>query len=104
MKAVFLYNFTKYIDWDKIGNEFIIGVIGSSPVEEALAEIARKNKIKDRNIVIRHFEIPEDIRFCHILFIAKNCSFPLASILQETGKGVLTVSEENGYGNQGAAF
>ena len=104
LKAVFIYNFTKYIDWDNIGNEFIIGVIGSSPIENALTEIARNNTIKNRRIIIRHYIKPEDIRFCQILFIGKRSSYPLPSILNEVGKGVLTVSEEEGYSGQGTAF
>lgn len=104
LKAVFIYNFTKYIDWDNIGNEFVIGVIGSSPIENSLTEIAKANTIKNKRIVIRHYTRPGDIRTCQILFIAKKSSYSLPSILNEVGKGVLTVSEEDGYSRQGTAF
>ena len=104
LKAVFIYNFTKYIDWDNVGNEFVIGVIGNSPIENALAEIARTNTIKNKRIVIRHYTKPEDIRTCQVLFIAKRSSYSLSSILNETGRGMLTVSEEDGYSKQGTAF
>ena len=104
LKAVFIYNFTKYIDWDNMGNEFVIGVIGNSPIENALIEIAKNNTIKNKRIVIRHYARPEDIRTCQILFIAKRSSYTLSSILHETGRGVLTISEEDGYSRQGTAF
>jgi hypothetical protein len=104
LKAVFIYNFTKYVDWDNIGNEFIIGVIGSSPIENALNEIARTTTVKNRRIIIRHYATPEDIRFCQILFIAERSSYTLPSILNEVGRGVLTVSEVEGYSTQGTAF
>lgn len=104
LKAVFIYNFTKYVDWDNIGNEFVIGVLGSSPIENALTEIAKTNTIKNKRIVIRHYTKPEDIRTCQILFIAKKTSYPLPSILNEVGRGVLTISEEDGYSKQGTAF
>ena len=43
LKAAFIYNFTKYIEWDESEpNEFSIGVIGSSPTYFSLLEIAKK--------------------------------------------------------------
>jgi len=104
LKAVFIYNFTKYIDWNNVGNDFIIGVVGSSPIEGALNEIARTNSIKNKRIVIRRFAKPEDIRFCQILFIPQKCSYSLSSILNHIDRGVLTISEEEGYGRQGTAL
>ena len=67
-------------------------------------EIAKTNTIKDRRIVVRHFARPEDIRFCQLLFIAKKQPYPLSSILNQSGRGILTVSEEDGFGKQGTAF
>src|ERR1700704_3372966 len=63
LKAVFIYNFTRYIDWDtsSVENEFVIGVIGSSAVTEALAEIAKTKTVKNKKIIIRHFDKPEEI-------------------------------------------
>ena len=107
LKAVFIYNFTRYVEWDSTGmprNEFVIGVIGTSPVTSPLIDIARTNRVQNKRISIRRFEKPEDIRGCHILFISKNTPFSLASILERTEKGVLTVSEENGFAKQGTAF
>jgi hypothetical protein len=106
LKAVFIYNFTRYIDWDTsgAGNDFVIGVIGSSPVTGALMQIAATNMVKNKKISIRVFNKPEEIEFCHILFIPQKLPFPLNSILEKAGKGTLTISEEPGYAKQGTAF
>ena len=106
LKAVFIYNFTRYIDWDtsSVENEFVIGVIGSSPVTEALAEIAKTKTVKNKRIVIRHFDKPEEITSCAILFISANSPYPLSSVLSRINKGTLTISEEAGYGEKGTAF
>jgi YfiR/HmsC-like len=106
LKAVFIYNFTKYIDWDTTGaeNDFVIGVIGSSGVTEPLMEIAKTNPVKNKRIIIRVFNKPEEIVDCQILFIPQKLPFPLHSILDRVGRGVLTVSEETGYANLGTAF
>ena len=108
LKAVFIYNFTRYIEWDSTSNpeknSFIIGIIGSSPVSVALAEVAKTNRVNNKRIVIRRFSKPEEIENCHILFIPKELPFSLASILLRTGKGTLTVSEEPGFAKQGTAL
>jgi YfiR/HmsC-like len=106
LKAVFIYNFIKYIDWDTIGteNDFVIGVIGSSGVTGPLMEIAKTNPVKNKQIIIRVFSKPEEIGYCQILFIPEKLPFPLHAILGKVGRGVLTVSEETGYANLGTAF
>lgn len=106
LKAVFIYNFTKYIDWDTTNadNDFVIGVIGSSAVTESLTEIARTNTVKNKRIIVKRFSKPEDIGQCQILFIPQKNPFSIESILEKAGRGVLTVSEEAGYAKLGTAF
>lgn len=106
LKAAFIYNFTRYVDWDTsaVENDFVIGVIGSSAIIGPLTEIAKANRVKNKTIIIRHFNNPDEITPCNILFISANSSFSLSSILAKTGKGTLTISEEAGFAEQGAAF
>jgi hypothetical protein len=106
LKAVFIYNFTKYIDWDTANQtkNFVIGVIGNSPVTESLKQIASSYTVSDKKIIIRNFSKPEDISYCQILFIPRNLPFSLEAILKNVSKGVLTVSEEPGYAKSGTAF
>lgn len=105
IKAAFVYKFTNYIEWGQSlpGNEFIIGVIGSSPIKDQLTEIAKNKTVKDKKIVIRQFNKLEDIGACHILFIPKKTPFPLNEILAKiAGKGTLTIAEKAGYAHKGA--
>ncbi|HMK05046.1 MAG TPA: YfiR family protein [Ferruginibacter sp.] len=105
LKAVFIYNFTRYIEWgNDTGHEFVIGIISPSVIDRSLTEISKTNKVGNRRIVIRHFSKPEEISYCNILFIPKNCPFPLSSVLERVDKGTLTVSEEPGFARQGTAF
>lgn len=104
LKAAFVYNFTKYIDWFSDENNFIIGVIGTSPVYDALQEIAKTKTVKGKRILVRLFNKPEEITTCNILFISANVPYSLSSILDKTNKGTLTISEENGFAEQGTAF
>lgn len=107
LKAVFIYNFTRYVEWDSTSNadhDFIIGVIGSSPVANALTEIAASSRVNNRRIFVQHYTKPDEIGHCHLLFIPQNTPYSLPSILERVGKGVLTVGEEPGMAKQGAAL
>ena len=106
LKAAFIYNFTKYVEWDKTlpDVEFIIAVIGTSEMDKPLIELARNNLVAGKKILVKHFDKPEDITYCHILFIPQNSAFSLRSILERIDKNVLTISEHPGFGKQGAAF
>lgn len=107
LKAAFIYNFTKYIEWKAgaVDNDFIIGVIGASPISAPLDEIVKTEMVNGKKITVRHFTSPSDISFCHILFISRNTNAALDDILAKTtGKGMLIVSEQDGYAKEGAAI
>ena len=94
LKAAFIYNFIKYINWKApADNPFIIAVIGTSPVYNSLQEIAKVESINGKKIVVVHFNNPDDITTCNILFISANSDYSLSSILVRVGKGTRTRSE-----------
>jgi hypothetical protein len=103
IKAAFIYKFTNYIEWpaNVPGNEFVIGIIGSSPISKMLSEIANTKTIKGKKIVIRQYESAAEIGSCHILFISAKAPQPLDEILAYAGKGTLTISEKEGYAARG---
>ena len=106
LKAAFIFNFTKYIDWSvtEARDEFIIGVIGNSPINAPLEEIAKSKTVKDKKITLRKFNNANEINFCNILFIGREAPVPLRDIFVKTGKGTLTVSEQAGYAKEGIAI
>ena len=60
VKAAFMYNFLKFIDWpeEKMasnGNQIIIGIIGQDPFGSA-ADILKDKKVEDRDVVIKRFD------------------------------------------------
>ncbi|HMC99850.1 MAG TPA: YfiR family protein, partial [Ferruginibacter sp.] len=73
LKAVFIYNFTKYIEWENEppGGDFVIGIVGNAAIDNPIAEIAKTNTVKNKRIVIRHYYRAEDIGNCQILFIPR---------------------------------
>lgn len=105
LKAAFLYNFTRYIDWPSNSDRiFVIGIVGSSDLKDALQEIARSNSADNRRIVIRQFETLDQITPCQMLFISSRSKLSLSGVLGKTCKGELTVSERPGAAREGTMF
>jgi len=107
LKAAFIYSFTKYIDWGNYNHNdvFVIGVIGdNSPIISPLREIAKRNTINYKRIEIKILQVLSDEQDCNIVFIPKECRFPLSDVLAYAGRGVLTISEANGYASMGTDF
>jgi hypothetical protein len=104
VKAAFIYKFTNYIDWNTeiSGDEFVIGIIGPSPIANSLTEIAKSKTVKGKKISVRRYNTAEEIGACHILFISHKAPSPLYEILAYAkDKGTLTISEQPGYASLG---
>ncbi len=107
LKAAFIYNFTRYIEWDTNlpEKEFIIGVIGDSRISEPLEELAKTKTVNGKKIIIRNYNDIEEMNNCSILFISKNAQNSLGEILDKAkAKNVLTISEEAGSCYKGAGI
>jgi hypothetical protein len=104
LKAAFLYNFIQYIDWGNQPAEYVIGILGNSPIEAPLQEIARTQTSSNKHIVVKHCNGPAEAAGCNILFIPRDSSIPLDDILEKIPKGVLTVGEKPGSASRGAAI
>lgn len=107
LKAAFIYNFTKYIEWNGTAGDtdFIIGIIGASPINAPLVEIVKTETVNGKKITIKQFSSPSDISICNILFISRNTNASLQDILTKTDdKGTLVVSEQENYAREGSAI
>ena len=66
VKAGFLYNFAKYVDWpegafEKADTPIAIGIVGKDPFGEALEKTLKNKTVKDRPFTILRFTGPADI-------------------------------------------
>jgi hypothetical protein len=107
LKAAFIYNFTRFIEWEPaaIADEFVIGVIGTSSIDEPLEEISKTRTVNTKKIIIRHFEKIEDLDNCNILFIPKAVKVPIQEIIAKTEKkNILLISEKQGYASKGSSI
>ncbi|MBU1054115.1 MAG: YfiR family protein [Proteobacteria bacterium] len=108
LKAAFIYNFAKFVDWpateskDTSSQSFVIGVLGSNPIIEELLAIEGKI-IKGRKLAVRLLSNIKEINNCQVVFISASEKNNLISILNAVkNKEILTVSDMNNFvGNGG---
>jgi hypothetical protein len=113
VKAAFLYNFIKFVEWPASAFEgknspIVIGVLGSDPFLDTssatnyLEDAIAGKTIEDRRIVVLHLERASDLSSCQLLFVSPSEKNHLKEILQRLrGKHVLTVSETENFCEQG---
>lgn len=109
LKALFLYNFGSYVEWSPEafgGNDrpFVIGVLGHSPVEATLREIASTKTIGGRRIVIERIPSAAAMVPCQILYIPQDVGLQGQQMAVESigSAQVLIVGESPGFARRGA--
>ena len=98
-KAIFMYNFTKYLQWpdSKQKGDFIIGVFGNSPIITELSIIAEKRKVGNQQIVIKKITDLTELPACNIVYIPINRSDKLDEIVEACkSKNVVIISDKPG--------
>ncbi len=102
VKAAFIYNFTKYIDWEDESmlnsSTFVIAVYKESPLEKELLKLLNAKKVKNKKIEILQIFDPSEIPKAHIVFLPeKTISKDFKRFLQnENLKSSLIISEKQG--------
>ena len=107
VKAAFIYNFAKFVDWPpqtfKTDKDPIrICVLGHDPFGHALADAVNGKTVFGRAFVIAGLPDTSHATECQVLFVSSSERKHLRSILGELRTmGVLTVGETEGFAAQG---
>ncbi len=108
IKSLFIYNFSKYIEWPadmKEGN-FVIGIYGDYPkLTEELKRMSSSRKRGDQTFEITNYDGINNMNKCHILYVVAANSEKISSVIKEiSGKNILLVTEGAGLAKQGAGI
>ena len=77
VKAAFLYNFTKFVEWPSSGGQvpfliFKLCILGDDPFGPALDQAVRgKTGASGRPMEVRRIKDPAEARQCQIVFVKK---------------------------------
>ncbi len=98
-KALFVYNFTKKMEWPKnrqIG-DFIIGVVGNSPIINELKAFTHNKTVGAQAIVIEEILTSGEYAKYNIIYVPAKASSQVETIKEQVkGKGVLVVTDKQG--------
>ncbi|MCC5919341.1 MAG: YfiR family protein [Cyclobacteriaceae bacterium] len=105
--ALFMYNFTKYIQWpaNYQSGEFVIAVLGNSPIEPDLNRLANNKMVGSQKITVVTYNDVSEIKKCHMIFIPSNQSRSLDNVtaaLQNTP--TLIITEKPGLAKRGSGI
>lgn len=104
IKAAFLYNFTKFIDWPPDTGTLNLCILGEDNFGRDIDAIEGKTAA-GKTLSVRRIKSVQDIRQCRMLFIASLESERLESILTAAqGLNIFTVGDTAGYAERGVSI
>ncbi len=103
--AVFIYNFTRHIEWPAQSGPFVIGVLGRTPVQAELEKLSSNRQVKGRTIEVRHFKSAADVTACQILYVPPHESTHLAALRAKARQqNTLLITEKPGLALAGSSI
>src|ERR1700733_3776946 len=77
LKAAFLFNFAKFVDWPKISfanprSPFAICVLGNDPFGHFLDDALLNKTIADRSVEIKRLTDKSEARRCQTVFVSSS--------------------------------
>ena len=108
VKAVFLLNFARYVDWpaDKLGRDDAVRlcIVGRDPFGAAMQSVDGK-QVQGRVLRVSRVSRPAEAAGCHLAFLSASEEERLAATLRMlAGKAILTVSDVEGFAAAGGAI
>lgn len=107
VRAAFIYNFTKFIDWPPTALDpgvFRICVVGDATFAKALGEMIAGESVRGRPMVLEDPRTPETARRCQILYVGRHAAEQGHRVLSAARQApTLTVGDGPRFLEQGGA-
>ncbi len=109
VKAAFLYNFTKFIDWpaaafDRPDAPFIIAMLGPTPIAAELGQAVRGRKVGGREVIIRHCRTATEAAVAQMVFVVADDATMRELLQRVDGRPVILVGESERFLRQGGTI
>ncbi len=107
IKAIYIYNFTKYIEWPdsyKQGN-FVVGVMGNNAsLINELNKMAASKTVGNQKLEIKSISA-DALAPCHILYVLSDYSSQLSEVIEKVkSKSTLIITDKAGLASKGAGI
>lgn len=106
-KALFMYNFTKYLEWPASASQgdFVITVLGDSPIVDELNVIAQKKQIGFQNLKVKQSGSPAQIPPSQIVYIPSDRTDQIKQVLEKVSdSSTLVITDAVGAIGKGAGI
>lgn len=104
IKAAFIYNFFRFIEWPNPRNAWVVGVLGDDPFDGGLREFEHK-PISGKKIAIKFVKTAKEAKGCDVVYISASESGRLDGVLGTfKGSPVLTISDIPAFCDKGGAI
>ena len=110
VKAAFLFNFAKFIEWpasafQSADEPICICVFGKNPFGPALEDAVRGNTVGGRGFVVREVSSARQAAPCHILFVESSKQKQVRQLCEELKEfSILTVGDTEGFTANGGVI
>jgi hypothetical protein len=102
LKAAFVFNLIKYVEWPNSGNELLIGSIGDPTMGEVLQKLLEGKSVENRTIHILLSPSDQDLQRCNLLYVSESSPRKAKAILDRIhAKSILTVGDSTFFANHG---
>jgi hypothetical protein len=102
-KAIFIYNFTKYINWPPKPGDFIITVLGNDAITGEIESIATKKTVGNSKIKVNTISSASDIGNCHIIYVSGGKADLLQQVAQKARElNILFITDKQNACSLGA--
>lgn len=106
-KALFIYNFTKYIEWpaDMGGENFNIAIIGNLELAKQLTDISGKMKVGSKKMNVIICKSIDEIPVCQIVYFGASKTEEIATYSSKIkGNKVLIIGDKEKACQKGACI
>ena len=104
MQTLYIFNFTKYVEWPSGNKAMKIGVVDNASAEEYLAKMAKAKSTGDVEISVINTKDESGLGSCQIIFIPSNNTHLAAQLIERfKTQPILIVTEDADLTKKGAS-
>lgn len=96
LHSLFIYNFIKNIQWQSVGDKFVIGVYGSDNAMKVLKENLAGKRMGSKDIEIIKVNTPSDADRCQVVYTPKSNKTKILNLIESSNhNGKIFVTEDD---------
>jgi hypothetical protein len=102
VRAAFVLNLTKYVEWPQGSPVLTVGFIGEGPMGDTLKQMLAGKTNDSRPVQVVLLPSAEALERCNIVYIAHSSSKKIRAALERVGnRSILTVGDSDGFTREG---